>query len=150
MPWSSAIFTRADTPPGSLFLSTPQSPKAQLSVRRGYFTPNHPSSITKSSPPIDAISPIIWSIPASLISKYTPSQLFRRILRGTSPWAILWFLPHLWKLRLTPLIPSSEYVRASSGVLKTSLEASLYEELSGFIPAKNLWYSESSVSTFSS
>lgn len=58
-----ASLSKPSIPLGSFLVSTTQSPSAQLSVTRGYLVPNHPSSITKSSPPILWISAIIWSIP---------------------------------------------------------------------------------------
>ena len=86
MPRSAAALTSPFTPSGNFLLSTIQSPSPALSFTLGYFSPNHPSSMTKSSPPIEAMSDIILCIPSSLILKYTPSQLFSRTLRSLSPW----------------------------------------------------------------
>ena len=97
---------RPSMPLGSFRASTIQSPKDELSLLRGYLSPNQPSSMTNNSPPIDWISLIIWSIPSWLISKYTPSQLFSKIFRAVAPFAILCLRAHAWKFRLLPLKPS--------------------------------------------
>mgnify|MGYP007128032695 CR=1 FL=1 len=44
-------------PLGNFFLHTVQSPKLLFPPSRGYLSPNHPSSITKSSPPIAEKAP---------------------------------------------------------------------------------------------
>ena len=58
-PFFLASRSRPSMPSGSLFLSTTQSPSDELSVLRGYLSPNQPSSMTKSSPPMEAMSAII-------------------------------------------------------------------------------------------
>ncbi len=76
--------------------------------------------MTKSSPPMLAMSAIIWSIVFSLMLKYTPSQLLSRTRRSWSPCWSMYLRPQRWKLRLAPLRPSLEKVKASTGVVKVS------------------------------
>lgn len=68
--------TRGPRPLGNRSGLGVQSPRPALSARRGYSSPNQPSSMTKSFVPRAAELFARVYIVLSLKLKYTPSQLF--------------------------------------------------------------------------
>lgn len=71
-------FTSGASPLGNRVGLGTQSPRPAESETRGYLSPNHPSSMTKSFTPKAADSCAMRCMFSSLMSKYNPSQLFSK------------------------------------------------------------------------
>ena len=116
---------------------TYQSPRPLTS---SYLSPNHPSSITKSSIPrlfaFDAISKIL----SALKSKYVASQLFISIglcLCTNSP-CCKFCLTASWNECVIFSKPAFEYVNATSGSTSSSPAFNIYSNCSGCNPTTSL------------
>ncbi len=137
MPKSSPrAFTLRQIPPrpsGSFFGFGSQSPSECLSSSR---SPNHPSSMTKSSIPRSRARLARETSFLSLKSKPTASQLFRRTgrLRLFQNPRTTCSRTNLCIRWLIPLKPSPEYAMTASGASRRSPGPKTQEKESGLIP----------------